>query len=182
MISAADLHKFLMRRNYLFEILCSRLERRHIILIALDEEHGYRKFEPKRSQVALKHGTLDPAQILGGERGPPVPVIPIEQGEIRHEDGPDRADQVEAIGWRERQCLAPFFRNETIGFVGDGLRSDWRQLRKSLRVVDGLCQLLQASDCDLELLLEGRPANDLPYANICIEQIRTLLDDVSSQE
>jgi hypothetical protein len=45
-----------------------------------------------------------------------------------------------------------------------------------------LRQRLQVSDGDLECLLEGRPANDLPGANIGMEQIRTLLDDVNSQE
>src|SRR5262245_61804103 len=112
MISAADRNEFLVRRNYLLEILLCWPDWRDVILTAPNEEYGYGELEAQRSQVALKHRTLDSAQILCGERHPPVPVIQIKQGEIGHEEGQDGADQVEAIVGREPQRLAQSFRDE----------------------------------------------------------------------
>src|SRR5207253_10199986 len=103
MISAVERHKLLMRRNDLFEILLGRLAWRDVIRIALEEEHGYRKFEPERSQVALKHRAVAPAQILRGERHPFAPVVPVQQREIRHEGRRDRTGQLEIINGWQRQ-------------------------------------------------------------------------------
>src|SRR5579862_4125895 len=64
MIPTAHPHEFLVRGGDLIEILLGGAAGRDVVRIALDEEHGDWKLEPKGGDVSPNHRTVPSAQIL----------------------------------------------------------------------------------------------------------------------